>query len=128
MRKILVVESDARDAESFQSLLANEEIEIAHCDSGAAAERVITPERKAEFVAAVILWEIPGPPFGFSLLARCRQMWPEAPVVIVSGMLDATLAARAQQGLICDFVGQRMFERVFKIGKQARFVEKLSRL
>jgi|SRR5262245_7660214 len=95
MRKILVVESDARDADRFRLLLANEEIEIAHCDSGAAAERVIVPERKEEFVAAVVLWEIPGPPFGFSLLARLRQVWPDAPAVIVSGMLDAALATRA---------------------------------
>jgi len=95
MNKILVVESDARDAERFQTLLANEEIKIALCDSGAAAERVITADRKQEFIAAIILWEIPGPPFGFSLLARCRQVWPDAPVVVVSGMLDAALATRA---------------------------------
>lgn len=95
MRKILVVESDTDDVERFQTLLANEDLEIAHCDSGAAAERVIAAGRKEEFVAAIILWEIPGPPGGFSLLTSCRQVWPEAPVVIVSGMLDATLATRA---------------------------------
>lgn len=95
MHKILVIENDPRDAERFQTLLANEDLEIAHCDSGAAAECVITSERKEEFVAAVVLWEIPGPPFGFSLLVRCRQVWPDAPVVIVSGMLDAALATRA---------------------------------
>jgi DNA-binding NtrC family response regulator len=95
MRKILVVESDVRDAERFQSFLAIEDFEMVLCESGAAAERVITAERKDEFAAAITLWEIPGPPFGFSLLARCRQLWPDVPVIVVSGMLDAVLAMRA---------------------------------
>lgn len=94
MRKILVVESDEHDAARFQTLLANEDFEVTLCNSGAAAEGIIVPMR-SDFVAAFILWEIAGPPFGFSLLARCRQAWPDAPVVMVSGMLDASLAARA---------------------------------
>lgn len=94
MRKILVVESDAHDAARFQSLLANEDFEVVLCDSGAAVERVIVPGGD-DFVAAIILWEIGKPPVGFSLLTRCRQAWPDVPVVIVSGMLDAALAARA---------------------------------
>ncbi len=91
MRKILVVESSARDAERLQALLTEEETEITRCGSGAEAERLLT----AAFAAAFILWEIPGPPFGFTLLARCRHDWPEMPVVVVSGMLDAALATRA---------------------------------
>src|SRR5262245_35375081 len=92
--KVLVVESESRDADRFQSLLNKEGIEMVLCDSGAVAESVITSDRN-DFTAALILWEIPGPPFGFSLLGRCRKTWPNVPVVIMSGMLDAALATRA---------------------------------
>lgn len=95
MSKILLVESDTHDADRFHTLLTNEGFEIVRYDSGAAAESAISSGRQKEFVAAIILWEIPGPPFGFSLLAQCRQVWPDVPVVIVSGMLDARLATRA---------------------------------
>ncbi len=94
MRKVLVVESDSRTAARFQSLLYKDGFEIVLCDTGAAAELVIK-SGNSEFVAAIILWEIPGPPFGFGLLAQCREVWPNVPVVIVSGMLDVTLATRA---------------------------------
>ncbi len=95
MSKILLVESDQRDAERFQTLLANEDFEIVLCDSGAAAERLITAEEKVGFAAAIILLEIAGPPVGLSLLDRCRKLWPDVPVVVVSGMIDASLMTRS---------------------------------
>lgn len=73
------------------------------CGSGAEAESVIS-EANAAFAAALILWEIPGPPFGFDLLMRCRQVWPEMPAVIVSGRLDASLAVRAAHLGASDFL------------------------
>ncbi len=94
MIKMLVIDNSPRDAERFRSLLAKEGGEIVYCDSGAAAEKLIAVQRDG-FAAAVILWEIAGPPFAFDLLIQCRQRWPEMPVVIVSGALDAALAARA---------------------------------
>jgi DNA-binding NtrC family response regulator len=94
MYKILVVESSARDAERFRALLQKEGLEVELCGSGAEAERVITANQH-ECAAAIIVWETAGPPFGFDLLARCRQIRPEMPVVVVSGMLDAALATRA---------------------------------
>src|SRR5262249_29060757 len=93
MRKILVIESSARDAERLRTLLAKEDVEMALCGTGAEAERVFMAGEG--FAAAFILWEIPGPPFGFTLLARSRQSWPETPVIVMSGMLDAALATRA---------------------------------
>ncbi|MGH9840566.1 MAG: sigma-54-dependent transcriptional regulator [Blastocatellia bacterium] len=95
MPKLLVVESDVRDADRIQTLLANEDFDVTLCGSGAEAERIVTADRSNEFAAAIILWEIPGPPFGFSLLTYCRQEWPDVPVVMVSGTLDARLATRA---------------------------------
>src|SRR5262245_33736127 len=94
MHKVLVIDSPARDAERFGRILAKDGWEATICGSGAEAESVIS-EAKTPFTAALILWEISGPPFGFDLLMRCRQIWPETPAVIVSGRLDASLAARA---------------------------------
>lgn len=94
MRKALVIDSPERDAERFGRILAKDGWEVTVCGSGAEAESVIS-ETETPFAAALILWEIPGPPFGFDLLMQCRQTWPETPAVIVSGRLDAGLAARA---------------------------------
>lgn len=95
MRKILIVESITRDAEQLEALLAGGGFEILQCESGAAAERVIVPDNQSDFAAAIIRWEIPEPQIGFRLLLRCRKVWPEVPVVIVSATLDAEMVTRA---------------------------------
>jgi DNA-binding NtrC family response regulator len=104
MHRILLIESIARDAERFEELLAGEGIDIFVCDSGAAAERLITPETRDDFVAAVIRWEISEPQVGFRLLLRCRKVWPALPVVIVSATLDAEMATRAHSLGARDFL------------------------
>jgi DNA-binding NtrC family response regulator len=95
MQQFLVVDNSKRDSERFSSSLAKEGRGTISCDTGTAAQEVIETRGK-ELAAAIILWEIPGPPFGFELLAMCRRVQEEMPVVIVSGMLDAALAARAK--------------------------------
>lgn len=95
MRKILLVESIARDAERFEALLATDQFQIVWCESSAAAEGVITSENQSDFKVAIIRWEIPEPQVGFRLLLRCRKVWPEVPVVIVSATLDAEMVTRA---------------------------------
>ncbi len=103
MHKVLVIDSPARDAERFGRVLAKDGWEATVCGSGAEAESVIS-EANVAFAAALILWEIPGPPFGFDLLMRCRKVWPEMPAVIVSGRLDASLAVRAAHLGASDFL------------------------
>jgi DNA-binding NtrC family response regulator len=93
MRKILLVENSSRDAERFRSLLEDNLI-VEACETGQQAELFITT-RGQDLAAIVILLEIPGPPFAFELLLRCRQVLPNVPVVITSNVLDATIAARA---------------------------------
>lgn len=95
MQQFLVVDNSKRDSERFSSLLAKEEREAISCDTGMAAQQAIATHGQ-ELGGAIILWEIPGPPFGFELLAMCRRVQEDMPVVIVSGMLDAALAARAR--------------------------------
>lgn len=92
---ILVVDNSIRDATRFSNLLGEDQHSVIVCDSGSAAERAIS-EHGPHLAAAIILWEIPGPPFGFELLAICRRTRSDLPVVIVSGMLDVALAARAR--------------------------------
>jgi len=95
MQQFLVVDDSKRDSERFSSLLAKEGREAISCDTGTAAQQAIATHGQ-NLAAAIILWEIPGPPFGFELLAMCRRVQEDMPVVIVSGMLDAALAARAR--------------------------------
>jgi DNA-binding NtrC family response regulator len=95
MHRILLVESIASDAKYFENLLAGDEFEIVWCDSVTAAERHITLENQRDFAAAVIRWEIPEPQIGFRLLLRCRRVWPDVPVVVVSATLDAEMVTRA---------------------------------
>jgi DNA-binding NtrC family response regulator len=95
MSRILLVESDAQDAERFEDLLAGDGFEIVWCDSGAAAERIITPETQGEVAVAFIRWEIAEPQLGFRLLLRCRKVWPGVPVVVISATLDAEMVTRA---------------------------------
>lgn len=95
MLRILLVEDIARDAERFETLLASEDFEIVWCESGMAAESLITPENQSNFAAAIIRWEIAEPQVGFRLLLRCRKVWPNVPVVIMSATLDVVMGARA---------------------------------
>lgn len=103
MHKVLVIDSPARDAERFGRILAKDGWEAGVCSTGAEAERVIAKADEG-YAAAVILWEIPGPPFGFDLLTQCKQVWPEMPAVVVSGRLDAGLAVRAVHLGASDFL------------------------
>lgn len=95
MLKILLAESDNHDAGRFHLLIPSEEFQIAHCQTGIEAETFITANNQQDFAAAIISWEIEGVPSAFALLARCRQLWPNVPVVITCGALDARLATRA---------------------------------
>jgi two-component system nitrogen regulation response regulator GlnG len=95
MSRILLVESVASDAESFKELVSGGEFEVVWCDSGSAAERLITPTTQGQFAAAFVRWEMLEPQLGFHLLLLCRKAWPEVPVVIVSATLDAGMVTRA---------------------------------
>lgn len=95
MRRILLVENVARDAERFEDLLASDEFELVRCDGNAAAESLITPDNLGDFAAAFVPWEIHEPQVGFRLLRHCQKLWPDVPVVIVSATLDVGMAARA---------------------------------
>ncbi len=118
MLKVLIVDNSARDAERFRNLLAKEGAELEVCLTGAAAKAAIDANAGG-FAAAVILWEIPGPPFGFDLLSQCRQRWPETPVVVMSGALDAALAARAFALGAIDFLEKPLDSERIKTSLQA---------
>jgi two-component system nitrogen regulation response regulator NtrX len=94
MAKVLIADNSERDAERLRTLLCQLDLTAEVCASGAEAEELIEAGT-GDLAAAIILWEIPGPPSGFELLTRCRQRMPATPVVVVSGTLDAALAARA---------------------------------
>jgi two-component system nitrogen regulation response regulator GlnG len=95
MRRILLVESVADDAESFKEFVGGDEFVVVWCDSAPAAERLITPGAQDQFAAAFIRWEILEPQLGFRLLLLCRKAWPDVPVVVVSATLDAGMVTRS---------------------------------
>lgn len=94
MNRVLIADDSARDATRLGGLLGQIGLTAVVCASGGEAERLVA-SAGGDFAAAMILWEVPGPPSGFELLAQCRQRMPATPVVVMSGTLDAALAARA---------------------------------
>ena len=95
MRKLVLVESVASDADRFKDLLPGDEFDILWCQSGVIAESAITPKRAKEFAAAVVRWELSEPQLGFRLLLHLRKMWPKVPVIVTSATLDAAMVTRA---------------------------------
>jgi DNA-binding NtrC family response regulator len=94
MKKILVADSSMRDAQRFRSLIEEAGLEAELYGSGAeVVDRLECGTQ--DWAAIIILWEIPGPPFGSELVVRSRRLLPGVPVVVVSDALDATLATRA---------------------------------
>lgn len=94
MRSVLIADDSARDAEYFRALIEAAGLNAELSGSGREAADRLEHERQ-DWAALIILWEIPGPPFGPELLARSRRLLPGVPVVVVSSALDATLATRA---------------------------------
>lgn len=103
MHKLLLVENVANDVKRLEEMLAGD-YETVRCDAQTAAEQIITPEHKPTFAAVIIRWEIPEPQVGFRLLLRCRKVWPQVPVIVVSSTLDAEMATRASSLGARDFL------------------------
>lgn len=95
MAKVLIIDDSIRDADRAATLLGRDGAEIEICHTGNAAEQILAA-RGNEFAAVLVVWELPGIPTAFDLLSKCQQRWPELPVVVLSGVLDVSLAARAQ--------------------------------
>jgi DNA-binding NtrC family response regulator len=94
MQTILVAHDSSRDADRLIELIKDTGLKVELCRSGAELSRYLD-KKKPPWAAIVIFWELPGPPFGPELLARCRSLLPGIPLIIVNDTLDATLATRA---------------------------------
>jgi DNA-binding NtrC family response regulator len=94
MRRILVADSSPRDAQRLSAVLEDAGLKIELCSSGAEVANLLEKHGR-DWAAIIVLWEIPGPPFGPELLVRFRRLLPDVPIVVVSEELDATLATRA---------------------------------
>lgn len=94
MQRILVADSFGRDTERLKGVLQALSVHVELAGTG--AEMAIhLEEKQRDWAAIIILWELPGPPFGPELLARTRRLLPDVPIVVVSEALDASLATRA---------------------------------
>jgi DNA-binding NtrC family response regulator len=94
MQKVLVADNSAHDAGRLHELMSEVGLHGEVCVSGAEVATRIE-DKNTDWLAIIILWELPGPPFGPELLARFRRLLPTVPIVVVSDALDATLATRA---------------------------------
>jgi DNA-binding NtrC family response regulator len=94
MRRILIADNSSRDAQRLCSLLDDSGLSIELCSSGTEAANCLAKEGQ-DWALLIVLWEIPGPPFGPELLVRSKQLLPSVPVVILSNAFNAALATRA---------------------------------
>src|SRR5262249_16904139 len=95
VKRILVIEPSLEQQERYSEALQHEGFEVVSCTSGDDAASALLRREGSPIGAGILVWEIPGPPFGFELLTRSKRLRPDVPVIIVTGVLDAALAARA---------------------------------
>jgi two-component system nitrogen regulation response regulator NtrX len=95
MQTILIADNSPRDKKRLSELILNAGMMVEVCDSGAALAAHLENKGR-DWAIIIILWELPGPPFGPELLARARRSSPDVPIIVVSdALVDATLATRA---------------------------------
>jgi two-component system NtrC family response regulator len=120
MARVLIVDNSSKDGRRYENLLLTEAAGVTLCASGTDALTALTESGKDAYAAAIVLWEIPGPPFGADILAHCRRLCPNMPVVVVTGALDASLATRAQALGARDFLekpidGERLRDSIRRL-------------
>ena len=103
---VLIIESSREAACHYTELLSKEGMDALVCASGTKAVQILDGGQGREFSLIVLRWEIPGPPFGFDLLFRFKRAEPKVPVLLITGVLDVALAARALALGADDFLQQ----------------------
>ncbi|MBI3415941.1 MAG: sigma-54-dependent Fis family transcriptional regulator [Verrucomicrobia bacterium] len=95
MKKALIIDSSGEEVGHYVELLSKEGIASEICSSAAETSEFLESAKIEDFCLVLLRWEFPGPPFAFELLFRCKQARPKMPIIIISGVLDVALAARA---------------------------------
>lgn len=94
IKKILIADDSPRDQQRFRAVIEDAGFEVELCSSGDEVDGYINRSGN-ELAAIILLWEIPGPPFGSQLLIHSRRLIPDIPVIVVSKALDASIATHA---------------------------------
>src|SRR5207302_1868966 len=103
MTQILIADDNERDHSRYAALLGGTNTGLLFCATGDEALRLAgEPERAVGL--AIILWELAGQPTGAELLPLFRHHFPSLPLLVVSGLLDISRAARAKALGACDFL------------------------
>lgn len=92
--RIIIADNSPRDVQRFRSLIEDAGLNCEHYSSGAELSQCLDSGVK-DLAAIILLWEIPGPPFGSELLIRAHRLLSDVPIVVVSDALDASIATRA---------------------------------
>jgi DNA-binding NtrC family response regulator len=101
MTRILLADDTLRDQERCRAWLAGEGCEVVGCATGAEAQQLTSA---AGPDAVLVLWDLPGPTTGIELLHWLRRHHPNLPVLVLSGLLDWSRAARARKLGAIDFL------------------------
>lgn len=94
MAKALVIENNVGEAERLSRILAEEALEVVVRQSGREVQNTLDTHDQL-FGLALLSAQIPGPPFSTELIGLCRRAQPQMRVIVISGTLDVSLAARA---------------------------------
>lgn len=95
MTKILIVDSNIRDHERYRALLPRNSGDLCLFSQGKEALACLA-DAQAKVDLAIVLWELQGEPTGAALVGCLRRRFPNLPVIIVSGLLDLSLAAKGR--------------------------------
>jgi DNA-binding NtrC family response regulator len=95
MTSLLVVDDSAADEACYRAFLGKLDVEPLFCASGAEALRLASaPGAAARGI--IVLFELPGQPSGAELLAHLHRQNQQLPILVVSGLLDLSRAAKAR--------------------------------
>jgi DNA-binding NtrC family response regulator len=101
MTRLLIIDDHSRDQERYSTFLTDYEIRF--CRDGNEALALLGSE-KPPAQAVLVSWELSGEISGAEFLVRSRRVNPEVPVIMVSGLLDLSRAARAKALGAFDFL------------------------
>jgi len=92
---VVLVADCQRDQRRYEEILSASVDELRFCVSGQQALDMLRNAEAERPDAAIIWWDIPGPPFALHLLGYCRENLPQLPLVVVADALDPGMGVRA---------------------------------
>jgi DNA-binding NtrC family response regulator len=100
--RILVLENDPREQDRYRAFLEPDYETAVSADAAHALGLISNTDWP--FQLAIVSWEFPGPFSGRELVKRLARARPGVPIIVVSRLLDMSLARNAQDSGASDLV------------------------